>query len=148
MNNRNCRILVVGGAGYIGSHIVRQLINAQCEVVILDDLSTGHRRLVQGGQFVHGRLGDVSLLTQLFSEHSFDAVMHFAAFSQVGESMHQPLRYYRNNLAETIALLETMVRHGIKRFVFSSTAAVYGEPLDIPITGYARIYRRIMAGCQ
>jgi UDP-glucose 4-epimerase len=134
MNNRNCRILVVGGAGYIGSHIVRQLINAQCEVVILDDLSTGHRRLVQGGQFVHGRLGDVSLLTQLFGEHSFDAVMHFAAFSQVGESMHQPLRYYRNNLAETIALLETMVCHGIKRFVFSSTAAVYGEPLDIPIT--------------
>ena len=134
MNNRNCRILVVGGAGYIGSHIVRQLINAQCEVVILDDLSTGHRRLVQGGQFVHGRLGDVILLTQLFGEHSFDAVMHFAAFSQVGESMHQPLRYYRNNLAETIALLETMVRHGIKRFVFSSTAAVYGEPLDIPIT--------------
>jgi UDP-glucose 4-epimerase len=134
MNNRNCRILVVGGAGYIGSHIVRQLINTQCEVVIIDDLSTGHRRLVQGGQFVHGRLGDVSLLTQLFGEHSFDAVMHFAAFSQVGESMHQPLRYYRNNLAETIALLETMVCHGIKRFVFSSTAAVYGEPLDIPIT--------------
>lgn len=134
MNNRNRRVLVVGGAGYIGSHIARQLINAQYEVVILDDLSTGHRRLVQGGNFVHGRLGDVGLLTQLFGEHAFDAVMHFAAYSQVGESMHQPLRYYRNNLAETIALLETMVRHGIKRFVFSSTAAVYGEPLDIPIT--------------
>jgi UDP-glucose 4-epimerase len=134
MKSQGCRILVIGGAGYIGSHIVRQLINAQCEVVILDDLSTGHRRLVQDGKFVQGSLGDVSLLVQLFAEYSFDAVMHFAAFSQVGESMHQPLRYYRNNLAETIALLETMVGHGIKRFVFSSTAAVYGEPLDIPIT--------------
>ena len=134
MNNRNRTILVIGGAGYIGAHIVRRLIKAQYDVVILDDLSTGHRRLVQSGKFVQGSLGDVRLLSQLFTEHSFDAVMHFAAFSQVGESMHQPLRYYRNNLAETIALVEAMVCHGIKRFVFSSTAAVYGEPLDIPLT--------------
>lgn len=135
MINQNARILVVGGAGYIGSHIVRQLINARHEVVILDDLSTGHLQLVhQGATFVQGHLGDASVLERLFKKYEFDAVMHFAAFSQVGESMHHPLKYYRNNLAETIKLLETMVSHGIKRFVFSSTAAVYGEPQDIPIT--------------
>lgn len=134
MKNPKARILVIGGAGYIGSHVVRKLIDAHHEVVILDDLSTGHRRLIQGETFVQGRLGDVGLLTHLFEDHSIDAVMHFAAFSQVGESMNQPLRYYHNNLAETIALLETMIKHGINRFVFSSTAAVYGEPRDIPIT--------------
>ncbi len=134
MNDPNARILVIGGAGYIGSHIVRHLIDAKYNVVILDDLSTGHRRLVHGGEFFRGSLGDTGLLNCLFDKYAFDAVMHFAAFSQVGESMSQPLRYYRNNLAETIALLEAMVAHEIKRFVFSSTAAVYGEPLDIPIT--------------
>ena len=134
MISRNGKILVIGGAGYIGSHIVRQLINSKSDVVILDDLSTGHRRLVHDGEFVQGNLGDVELLKRLFTQYSFDAVMHFAAFSQVGESMQQPLRYYRNNLAATIALIETMVDYGIKRFVFSSTAAVYGEPLEIPIT--------------
>lgn len=128
------KILVVGGAGYIGSHMVRQLLDARYEVVILDNLSTGSRRLVHGGEFVQGSLGDAGLLERLFSEHAFDAVMHFAAFSQVGESMNQPLKYYRNNLAETVALLEAMVGHGVKRFIFSSTAAVYGEPVEVPIT--------------
>ena len=127
------KILVVGGAGYIGAHMVRQLIKARCDVVILDNLSTGNRKLVQGDEFIQGNLGDTDLLDKLFSRHTFDAVMHFAAFSQVGESMHRPLMYYRNNLAETIALLNAMVRHDVKRFIFSSTAAVYGEPVAIPI---------------
>ena len=127
------KILVVGGAGYIGAHMVRQLIKARCDVVILDNLSTGNRKLVQGDEFIQGNLGDSDLLDKLFSRHTFDAVMHFAAFSQVGESMHRPLMYYRNNLAETVALLDAMVRHDVKRFIFSSTAAVYGEPVAIPI---------------
>ena len=127
------KILVVGGAGYIGAHMVRQLIKARCDVVILDNLSTGNRKLVQGDEFIQGNLGDTDLLDKLFSRHTFDAVMHFAAFSQVGESMHRPLMYYRNNLAETVALLDAMVRHDVKRFIFSSTAAVYGEPVAIPI---------------
>lgn len=128
------KILVVGGAGYIGSHMVRQLAGAGFGVVNLDNLSTGSRRLIREGEFVRGSLGDATMLDRLFTEHAFDAVMHFAAFSQVGESMHQPLKYYRNNLAETMALLAAMVRHGVKRFIFSSTAAVYGEPVTIPIT--------------
>lgn len=128
------KILVVGGAGYIGSHMVRQLLRQHYQVVILDNLSTGSRRMVQGGQFVQGSLGEIDLLEDLFGRHAFEAVMHFAAFSQVGESVVQPLKYYRNNVAETIALLEAMRMHDVKRFVFSSTAAVYGEPQAIPIT--------------
>ncbi|MGA6926276.1 MAG: UDP-glucose 4-epimerase GalE [Desulfosarcina sp.] len=128
------KILVVGGAGYIGSHMVRELLRQHYEVVVLDNLSTGSRRLVQRGQFVQGSLGEADLLEELFGRHAFEAVMHFAAFSQVGESVDQPLKYYRNNVAETIALLEAMRMHDVKRFVFSSTAAVYGEPKAIPIT--------------
>ena len=134
MKNMKKKILVVGGAGYIGAHMVRQLANAHYDVVVLDNLSTGNRKLVQAGEFIKGNLGDPDLLDRLFAEHAFDAVMHFAAFSQVGESMHQPLAYYRNNLAETVALMDAMVRHDVKRFIFSSTAAVYGEPVAIPIT--------------
>ena len=134
MQNTNKKILVVGGAGYIGSHMVQQLLEAHYEVVVLDNFSTGSRKLVIGGELVEGRLGDSTLLDRLFAAHQFDAVMHFAAFSQVGESMLQPLAYYRNNLAETVALLDAMLRHDVKRFIFSSTAAVYGEPETIPIT--------------
>ncbi len=134
MSKTSKTILVVGGAGYIGAHMVRQLFKNRCEVVILDNLSTGSRKLIQGDAFIQGSLGDRSLLDKVFNAHAFDAVMHFAAFSQVGESMHQPLTYYRNNLAETVALLEAMLRHGVKRFIFSSTAAVYGEPVATPIT--------------
>jgi UDP-glucose 4-epimerase len=133
MPNNKRTILVVGGAGYIGSHMVRQLNQANHAVVILDNLSTGNRRLIGDGEFVEGDLGDADLLNRLFGTHAVDAVMHFAAFSQVGESMHQPLKYYRNNIAATVTLLDAMVRHKVKHFIFSSTAAVYGEPEAIPI---------------
>ena len=133
MPNKKRTILVVGGAGYIGSHMVRQLNNANHAVVTLDNLSTGNRRLIGDGELVEGDLGDADLLDRLFSTHAIDAVMHFAAFSQVGESMHQPLKYYRNNIAATIALLGAMVRHKVNYFIFSSTAAVYGEPRSVPI---------------
>ncbi|MGD9009777.1 MAG: UDP-glucose 4-epimerase GalE [Desulfobacteraceae bacterium] len=126
-------ILVVGGAGYIGSHMVKELIDHHYDVLILDNLSTGHQRLVTGGRFVQGDLSDTTLLNRMFSENRIDAVMHFAAFSLVGESVQLPLKYYRNNVAGTIELIEAMIRHDVLRFVFSSTAAVYGEPDKTPI---------------
>ncbi|MFH0728382.1 MAG: UDP-glucose 4-epimerase GalE [Pseudomonadota bacterium] len=127
-------VLVVGGAGYIGAHMVKALAAAGYRVVILDDLSTGHREFTAAGRFIHGSLGDRNVLDALFSEHPIDAVMHFAAFSLVGESVKNPLAYYRNNLAGTLSLLEAMIRFDVKRFIFSSTAAVYGEPTAVPIT--------------
>ena len=128
------KVLVVGGAGYIGSHMVKDLLDTGHDVVTLDDLSTGHRELVVGGEFIEGGLGDAVLLDKLFSIHRISAVMHFAAFSLVGESVEQPLKYYRNNMAATAELLVSMIRHNVKRFIFSSTAAVYGEPVELPIT--------------
>jgi len=127
-------ILVVGGAGYIGSHMVKDLLDADYDVITLDDLSTGHLELLPGGEFIEGSLGDTVLLDKLFSTHKISAVMHFAAFSLVGESVEKPLKYYRNNMATTAELLDSMIRHKVKRFIFSSTAAVYGEPVEIPIT--------------
>lgn len=133
MQRDQATILVVGGAGYIGSHMASMLLENNYKVVVLDNFSTGFRQLVAGGQLVEGSLGDGGLLDRLFSEHPIDAVMHFAAFSLVGESVQFPLKYYKNNVAETVTLLEAMIRNGIKRFIFSSTAAVYGEPEMIPI---------------
>ncbi|MDL2269833.1 UDP-glucose 4-epimerase GalE [Desulfosarcina sp. OttesenSCG-928-A07] len=131
---KNGKILVVGGAGYIGSHVVMELIKHGWDVVILDNFSTGNIRLVHPDAcLVKGTLDDVNLLDQLFAEHKFSAVMHFAAFSQVAESVREPLRYYRNNISGTINLLEAMIRHSILYFIFSSTAAVYGDPECIPI---------------
>jgi UDP-glucose 4-epimerase len=127
-------ILVVGGAGYIGAHMVKALAAAGYRVIILDDLSSGHRDFTSHGRFIHGSLGDRGVLDTLFSEHRIDAVMHFAAFSLVGDSVKTPLAYYRNNLAGTLSLLEAMIRFNVKRFIFSSTAAVYGEPTAVPIT--------------
>jgi len=126
-------ILVVGGAGYIGSHMVKDLLEAGYGVVTLDNLSTGHRELLTGGDFVEGDLADERVLDRIFSSYRISSVMHFAAFALVGESVENPLKYYRNNLAATIALLSAMIRHDVKRFIFSSTAAVYGEPLEVPI---------------
>ncbi len=126
-------VLVVGGAGYIGSHMVKDLLNSGCNVVVLDNLTRGHRELLPGGTFIEGDLGNTVLLHEIFSQHSIDAVMHFAAYSLVGESVEQPLLYYRNNFARTVELIESMIQHGIKHFIFSSTAAVYGEPIKTPI---------------
>lgn len=121
-------ILVVGGAGYIGSHMVKYLARAGHHVVVLDNLSTGHADAVRYGELVVGDMADTELLDRLFHSHRFDAVMHFAAFSLVGESVSDPGKYYRNNVANTLNLLDAMVRHQVKHFVFSSTAATFGEP--------------------
>ena len=169
------RILVIGGAGYIGSHVVKELVNQGHEVVVLDDLSTGHRQALKGstdyadyadypstisrsypctifrtyraggagadyaeikdkvGEFIKGDLGDRELLGQIFSSRKIDCVMHFAALSLVGESVKYPLSYYDNNTAKTTRLLMAMKDHGVNKFILSSTAAVYGEPNNIPI---------------
>ena len=121
-------ILVVGGAGYIGSHMVLDLLQSGYEVIVLDNLSRGHRDLLSGGTFIEGDLGDARLLDSIFSQRRIAAVMHFAAFSLVGESVSKPLDYYRNNVAKTVELLAAMARHKVRHFIFSSTAAVYGEP--------------------
>jgi UDP-glucose 4-epimerase len=126
-------VLVVGGAGYIGSHMLAALLDAGYGVVTLDDLSRGHRELVPGGAFVQGGCGDAPTLDRLFTEHRIDAVMHFAAWALVGESVARPLDYYRNNVAATAVLLDRMLAHGVKTFIFSSTCAVYGEPERVPI---------------
>lgn len=126
-------VLVVGGAGYIGSHMVKDLIQRDYEVVVLDNLCRGHRELVPGGTFIEGDLGDAILLDKIFSRYHITAVMHFAAFSLVGESVERPLIYYRNNVSRTIELLDAMDRHYVNKFIFSSTAAVYGEPIKVPI---------------
>jgi UDP-glucose 4-epimerase len=121
-------ILVTGGAGYIGSHVVRQLGDAGESVITLDNLSTGFRQAVTRGELVVGDTGDEALLERLFAEHEIDTVMHFAAHTIVPESVADPLKYYRNNTANSRTLLDCAARHGVKHFVFSSTAAVYGIP--------------------
>lgn len=126
------KVLVAGGAGYIGSHMVWLLGQKGVEVVTLDNLSSGHRDAVLAGEFVHGDIADRNLLDHLFRSRSFDAVMHFASFIQVGESMQEPIRYYQNNLTNTLNLLNAMHAHGVGRFIFSSTAAVFGEPEYVP----------------
>jgi UDP-glucose 4-epimerase len=126
-------ILVVGGAGYIGSHMVKALDTEGFQVIVLDNLSTGYKKLVTGGTFIQGSLGDELVLEQIFSDFKIKAVMHFAAFSLVGESVTNPIKYYRNNISETINLIDIMIKHSVRRFIFSSTAAVYGEPVKTPI---------------
>jgi UDP-glucose 4-epimerase len=121
-------ILVVGGAGYIGSHLVKELVE-QKEVIVLDNLSTGDESLIDNRvRFVKGDLGDIELLNRLFSEYRIEAVMHFAANSLVGESVKDPYKYYQNNVSNTLTLLDAMLKHGVKNFIFSSTAATYGIP--------------------
>jgi UDP-glucose 4-epimerase len=127
------KILIVGGAGYIGSHMVKQLANAGHDVITLDNLSYGYRDAVKYGEFVQGDLGDDKILDSIFNDGSVDAVMHFAGFIQVGESMIKPSMYYQNNVANTLILLDAMLRHQIKNFIFSSTAAIFGEPDYTPI---------------
>ena len=126
------RVLVVGGAGYIGSHMVKMLGQQGCRVTTLDDLSSGHRDAVLCGDFVQGNFGDRAVLDAVLSQ-GFDAVMHFASFIQVGESVQQPDKYYRNNVTYTLGLLDAMRAHGVNKFIFSSTAATFGEPQYTPI---------------
>lgn len=126
----NKTVLVTGGAGYIGSHVVRQLGEAGEKVVILDNLCTGFREAVTSGELVVGDTGDAALLERLFDAHDIDTVMHFAAHTIVPESVADPLKYYGNNTASSRTLLAAAVRHGVRHIVFSSTAAVYGIPPD------------------
>mgnify|MGYP000350740150 CR=1 FL=1 len=127
------KVLVTGGAGYIGSHMVKLLLARGIDVVTIDDLSCGHREAVVGGDFVLGDVGDRACMTEVLGRWRFDAIMHFASFIQVGESVRDPAKYYRNNLAGTLTLLDSAVAAGVKRFVFSSSAAIFGEPRYTPI---------------
>ena len=128
-------ILVCGGAGYIGAHVVQALVQAGRSVVVIDDLSTGHRpSLPQAVPFIQGSVGDRNLLEMIFDEHSITAVVHLCASSLVAESVHDPIKYYRNNVANGLVLLESMLAYDIRTIVFSSTAAVYGNPQLSPLT--------------
>lgn len=127
------KVLVCGGAGYIGSHMVRQLLAYGHEVVVFDNLSTGHREAISGVPLVVGDLRDAVALRELFAGHSFDAVIHFCARSLVGESVNKPYAYYENNVSGTLNLLQAMREAHVAKLVFSSTAAVFGNPLKVPI---------------
>lgn len=127
-------ILITGGAGYIGSHVVKTLGERGISVVVLDNLSKGHKDAVLFGKLIHGDLSDTSLLDSVMQRFRPDAVMHFAAFIEVGESVRDPLKYYGNNTANTVNLLSAMARNNVQNFIFSSTAAVYGTPTSVPIS--------------
>jgi UDP-arabinose 4-epimerase len=127
------RVLVTGGAGYIGSHTAKTLKAAGHEPIVLDNLIYGHTWAVQWGPFEQGDLADMAFLRSVFDRHAIDAVIHFAANAYVGESMTDPSKYFRNNTFNTLNLLDTMVARGVKRMVFSSTCATYGDPQRIPI---------------
>ena len=126
-------VLVTGGAGYIGSHTVRALRDAGMDVVVLDSLVAGHREAVPDVPLVEADISDVGVVRETIRRYGVTAAMHFAAFLSVGESVRAPAIYYANNVAKTLALLETFVQESVERLVFSSTAAVYGEPRETPI---------------
>lgn len=134
-------ILVTGGAGYIGSHTVLQLLEADQQVLVLDNLSNASQESLQrvaaltgkSATFVRGDIRDAELLDQLFTQHSIDAVVHFAGLKAVGESVEKPLLYYQNNVYGSLVLCEQMAKHGVKNLVFSSSATVYGDPVELPL---------------
>ena len=126
-------ILVVGGAGYIGSHMCKYLSQNGFTPIVLDNLVYGHRRAVKWGPLIEGSMENKPILDMIFTDYEITAVMHFAAFAYVGESVTNPGKYYDNNVAATISLLETMRKHNVSKFIFSSTCATYGEPVEIPI---------------
>jgi len=128
------RVLVTGGAGYIGSQTAKALAQSGHEVVVLDNLSTGHREAVKWGPFIEGDLCDKELLATVFKERQIDAVLHFPASLLVGESVKDPQKYFRNNVVNTIRLLDVMKSCGVKHIVFSSSAAVYGNPEKVPVS--------------
>lgn len=126
-------ILILGGAGYIGSHVNKFLSEKGYDTLVLDDLSYGHEDFVKWGEFVEGSIGDKSFIDSVFEEYDIDAVMHFAGFTYVGESVVDPKKYYLNNVANTLNLLMSMVEHDVDKFIFSSTCAVYGNPVSLPL---------------
>jgi len=128
------RILVCGGAGYIGSNMTAMLADEGHQPVVFDNLSRGHKSAVKSAEFVKGNLADYDLLVEICKKYKIEAVMHFAAFIEVGESVQQPLKYFENNVSSTCILLSAMQTAGVEKFVFSSSAAVYGNPARIPIT--------------
>ncbi len=127
-------ILVTGGAGYIGSHVVKELLQQNQKPIVFDNLQTGHRRAVPHAPFIEGDLSDLEKLKKIFRDNSIDAVMHFAGDCQVGESVRNPIKYFNNNVKNSLNLIETMEECKVTRIVFSSSAAVYGEPEEIPIS--------------
>jgi UDP-glucose 4-epimerase len=130
---RRLKVLITGGAGYIGSHTVKELVRQGNEPIVYDNLQTGHREAVGKAIFLPGELADGERLRQILHSYSIQAVIHFAADCLVGESMADPLKYLKNNVRNSLVLLEAAVETGVRKFVFSSSAAVYGEPLKVPI---------------
>ncbi len=126
-------VLVTGGAGYIGSHTVRELAGNDYHPIVLDHLKQGHAEAVPEGELIVGDLADAALLDSIFDKEKVDGVVHFAGLCYVGESVSQPGRYYEENVGNGLTLLQVMRRHGVKKFVFSSSCAVYGDPLHLPI---------------
>ncbi|ASJ21192.1 UDP-glucose 4-epimerase GalE [Brachyspira hampsonii] len=127
-------VLVCGGAGYIGSHVVNELLKQNIETVIIDSLEYGHKDAIKDCKnFYHGNIGDSDLLDKIFKSHDIDSVMHLCAYIEVGESVQNPAKYYYNNVSNSINLLNAMLKAKVKNFIFSSTAAVYGEPEKIPL---------------
>ena len=126
-------ILIVGGAGYIGSHTNKALTEAGYETIVLDNLSYGHKEAVKWGTFCQCDLKDIDDLDKVFTEYDIDAVMHFSSFIEVGESVQNPEKYYTNNVVNTMNLLKVMLKHDVKKFIFSSTCATYGVPQKIPL---------------
>jgi UDP-glucose 4-epimerase len=126
-------VLVTGGAGYIGSHTVKQLLKNNYEVVVYDNLVSGHEKFVLADNFVRGDIGDRELLDETFRKYEPDAVMHFAAHCRVGESVRDPAKYYENNVVKGLTLLNATKDFGIDKFIFSSSAAIYGDPEEVPI---------------
>jgi UDP-glucose 4-epimerase len=132
-------ILVTGGAGYIGSHVAHALVDRNYKVLVIDNLSTGQRRAVPDSAiFIKGDIGDAEVISKIFSEHKVEAVMHFAASVVVTESVSHPAAYYANNTMNSLHLIDQVVKAGINRIVFSSTAAVYGDPEAVPVDEDAR----------
>lgn len=127
-------ILIAGGAGYIGSHVNKMISRKGYDTVVLDNLIYGHKEFVKWGKFYKCDLCDVKETEKIFKSNKIDAVMHFSAYTYVGESVADPSKYYKNNVSNTLNLLDVMVKYGVKKFIFSSTCATYGFPIEIPIT--------------